>query len=159
MPQITHRQLERYPMYLFSSDGSIYSLRYKKKMKPAKDKKGYLRTMLTDKYGNSKTVKVHRLIAEAFIFNPDRKPHVNHKNGKKDDNRPINLEWVTPQENSNHAAQTGLNGYQKLTPKDIHKIRELHKTGKYLHRELGAMFGVKRRTIGDILNGRRWSHI
>jgi hypothetical protein len=43
----------------------------KRQMKPAKDKKGYLRTMLTDKYGDSKTVKVHRLIAEAFIFNPE----------------------------------------------------------------------------------------
>ena len=56
---------------------------------------------------------VHRLIAIAFIPNPENKPIINHKNGNKIDNRVENLEWVTYSENNNHAYETGLHDSKK----------------------------------------------
>ena len=65
--------------------------------------------------GHQKRMRVHRLVAETYIDNPDSKPYVNHINGKRDDNNVENLEWVTPSENTQHAVKTGLmnNGRKK----------------------------------------------
>lgn len=70
---------------------------------------GYLVVTLV-KNGKANQYKVHRLIAEAFIPNPEHKPAINHINGIKDDNRIENLEWCTVQENTKHAHDMGLCG-------------------------------------------------
>lgn len=69
---------------------------------------GYHRVTLYNN-GKSKHIPVHRLVANAFIPNPENKPTVNHKNGDKSDNRVSNLEWSTRSENSQHAYDNGLN--------------------------------------------------
>lgn len=63
---------------------------------------GYQRIVLM-KNAIKKRYMCHRLVAEAFIPNPDNKPFVNHKNGDKADNRACNLEWCTQSENELHS--------------------------------------------------------
>ena len=73
----------------------------KKTVKPWKDNHGYHVVSLS-KDGVVRKYKVHRLVAETFIQNPDNKPTVNHINEIRNDNRVCNLEWATYQENNNH---------------------------------------------------------
>lgn len=87
-------------------DGKSY-FRKGKLLKPKKHKDGYLFVTLT-KEKSKKNFYVHRLVAEAFIPNPENKPQVNHINGNKTDNTISNLEWVTNAENSRHAYNNGL---------------------------------------------------
>lgn len=85
-------------------------------------KGGIIKQFLIDKYmkvhlykdGESRFYFVHRLVALAFIENPLNKPQINHINGNKYDNRAINLEWATSQENLQHAIGTGLRHFKKV---------------------------------------------
>lgn len=58
--------------------------------------------------GVNKKIRLHKLVALAFIPNPDNKPEINHKDGNKHNNCADNLEWVTPIENQRHAISSGL---------------------------------------------------
>lgn len=99
-------------LYEVSSHGRVSN--YRKVMKFYKINSGYLCVKLT----NGEAIKaflVHRLVAAAFLPNPENKPEVNHIDGDKTNNHVSNLEWVTSAENKQHAHRTGLKIYNKPT--------------------------------------------
>ncbi len=110
-----------------------------------------------------KAYLLHRLVADAFIKNPKKKPFINHKNGIKTDNRVCNLEWVTRAENASHASRTGLvargerQGAAKLTEKDVLQIRAW--PSGYLQRDIAKKYGVAQQTISKIKSNFSWRHI
>lgn len=79
---------------------------------PTTDKNGYLVVILSNKGENRKHVKVHRLVAEAFIENTENKPQVDHINRIRNDNRVENLRWVTNSENQYNSTHTTLLKYK-----------------------------------------------
>ena len=135
--------------YYATKEGNILSNRkfnIPTVMKPFSDKNGYLRVKLL-----GKTCKVHRLVATAFIPNPENKPTVNHINGIKSDNRVDNLEWATYTENTRHAYDTGLKcGYTGRKDRGNNKFgkewTELNSKGVSL-REISRMYGVTHHTV------------
>lgn len=94
--------------YKVSNKGNVMNTDTNYILKPNL-KMGYHYAHLTDSDNKSKSVRVHRLVALAFIPNDDKKKtSVNHKNGNKIDNNVDNLEWVTPTYNTNHAYKNKL---------------------------------------------------
>lgn len=94
-------------LYLVSSYGRVKSINNDIILKPIVQSNGYCHVGLHN--GSPRQFRLHRIVAENFIPNPEKKQQVNHKNGIKTDNRVINLEWCTPKENINHAYLNGLN--------------------------------------------------
>lgn len=94
-----HKAIEGYEDYLISNTGQVYSLKRRKYLSACVDNHGYLCVTLC-KNNHASTKNIHRLLAEAFILNPDNKPCVDHINRNRLDNRLENLRWVTYSENN-----------------------------------------------------------
>lgn len=146
---IDSRQAVSLGEYTLFDDGEILS-KDKKIMIPQKDAKGYLRIRLrygdVDKYGAT-TYKVHRLVAENFIPNPEKKPQVNHINGDKTDNRAENLEWVTNAENIKHAIKAGLQDNTSAQMNELGgQIRTAIEYG-YVIKDIADKNGINEKTI------------
>jgi hypothetical protein len=95
------RNIEGFDLYEVNADGQVR--RKPQILKPGSNHSGHLTVALCKGKGKPKSMYVHRLVALAFLDNPDNKKLVNHKNGSPKDNRLENLEWATHSENNTHA--------------------------------------------------------
>ncbi len=135
-------------LYKVSNWGKIMILNYKntgksKLMKPSQEKNGYLKIVLS-KNRKRKTCRVHRLIAETFLENPENLPQVNHKDEDKTNNfvflnedgsvdkEKSNLEWKTPKENSNHGTRNERIAKANTNGKKSKKVLQFTLDGKFI---------------------------
>jgi len=112
--------------------------------------KGYLTVWFTHNKKNQ-SKKVHRLIAETFVPNPQNKAQVNHIDGNKKNNSVKNLEWVTQEENMNHAKINGLINQPKVKWEDNYKIKEMYDSGKYTQKQIADFFGCSQSNISYVI--------
>lgn len=124
-----------------------------KLISPAPHTRGYVQAPLS-KDGVTTRFLIHRLVAEAFIPNPQNKPQVNHKDEVKTNNRLENLEWFTQIENINYGTRN-----QKAKEALSYKVRGICiKTNKELifssHREAARVLGISQGGISGVVSGR-----
>lgn len=158
---ITWEVCKKNPKYKVNNIGQVLGPR--KLLKGFIHPKGYKHVFL----GNGDCSKVHRLVAEAFIPNPDNKSEVNHKDGDKLNNSVDNLEWCTHSENMQHAVSMGLHkppsGEKSpraiLTQKQVDYIREVFvpKHAKYGQSALGRLFGVSNSCVWRVVHNNNWN--
>lgn len=165
--------------YAISDDGQVWSY-YSNKWLKQWNIKGCYKQVNFRLNGKLYKYSVHRLVAEAFIPNPENKPEVNHKDGNPSNNNVLNLEWVTGSENMLHAYQIGLSTItekhrraasevgkitgkitakinnklkRKLTFEQAEEIRQIYKNNKISQRQLAKKYDVNQKTILNIVKG------
>lgn len=156
---------EDYPRLEVSNFGGLRHTKSKEPKYKRVHKSGYIYTQIKID-GKAKSLKVHRLVCQAFLENPEKKPFVNHKNLDKSDNRIENLEWVSVLENNRHAIennavpvmQGSLNGRAKLNESLVHQVCKKFQDGLQ-PKEVVELFGISRQQATKIKAGFAWKHI
>lgn len=161
------RIIDGLPKYCITTDGRVINSSGHEKA-PDLRSDGYHQVSLYNN-GVRSTKRVHRLVAEAYIPNPENKPDINHKDGNKLNNDVSNLEWCTKSENMRHAYDTGLAKPHASYGMRGHKNPNGGRKGiKVMITETGEIFdsikdcanaidGSDRR-ICDCLNGKMCTH-
>lgn len=143
--------------YVITKNGEVINKHNGRILKPQLNGKGYLRVSI-----GKQLMFVHRLVAQKYVPNPENKLQVNHKDGNKLNNCYENLEWVTNQENRNHAVGNDLHlcgarcSWSKLTSV---QVLEILNDNVHTFTELGKMYNVNRNTIRDIKMGKTWKQL
>lgn len=101
---VQKKEIKNYPGYWIYSDGRVWSDKSQKFLSYFENNQGYYIVSL---YQNGKDIKlrIHRLVAEAFIPNPNNLPQINHKDENKHNNNVNNLEWINHQNNQNYGTR------------------------------------------------------
>ena len=155
--------------YKVSNHGNVISTDYlgtgkSQLLKKHKRDDGYLGiTIYINNIPNPRSI--HRLVADAFIPNPENLPYVNHKDGNKENNNVNNLEWITSKGNSNHAVDIGLikscedSHRAKCTNAQIINVCELLVQNELTLQQISAKTNVSYDTVYDVLRGKCWKKI
>jgi hypothetical protein len=155
-------ELPDYPHDKISSDGKIYSKKIKKIKKQSKGKYKYV--PMTDKDGNKKSVAVHRLVALAYLPNPNNYPIINHIDGNPGNNAVENLEWCSHSQNASHAHSTGLNKSRKavIQKNKKGKVLAIFDSMEEASKATGALpTSISRACAGDYktAGGYKWEYL
>lgn len=145
------------PSYHVSNFGRVKSK--KKILSPWNDGVGYRKVSI-----HAEVHKVHRLVAAAFIENPNNYPCVNHKDGDKSNNNVCNLEWCNHSQNRTHAIRIGLvkqgcdRGDSRLTLAQVISIKSDYATGNFSQRELALKHGIGKSSIQLLLTNKTYKN-
>lgn len=149
-------KIKGYENYEVTTTGEVINTKTGRVLKPGKGRNGYLLVVLC-KNGKMKTFRIHRLVAEAFIPNPNNLPQVNHKDEDKTNNHVENLEWCTCEYNVQYSKnktvlQLRMDGsLVRIWPSAMEIQRQLG----YSHENISSCCNGKLRTA----YGFRWSYI
>lgn len=166
-----------------SNFGRVFSKRTNKILTQTKLKTGYMviNTRIGGRDGVAYSLRVHRMVAEAFLENPSEvhldaasktvygKVLVNHKDGNKLNNSLANLEWVSPSENTRHAIACGLaedwrgenNPSARITEEDVMSILRLYepKTKGRGCKAIATILNLPIGAVNGVLYGNKWKHV
>lgn len=153
---IISKYIDGFERYTIDTNGNIFDTKRNKFVCQWVDTVGYYQCLLKDNNNKKKHIRVHRLIAKAFLPNPNNLPQVNHKDGNKLNNDINNLEWCTNSENTKHGYDNGL--YQFKTRS--HMVKATTKDGRFskVYKSIRNMcdeLNINRKTVTMILKGER----
>ena len=159
------KTIKEYPAYKISKQGKIYTC-FKpktsiqtnewKELKQVYDKScGYMIVTLADGKGKRQNKRVHRLLMEAFVPNPNNYPHVNHIDGNKLNNSLSNLEWCSASHNTRHAVNLGL-----MKPVNEKPVEQYTLDGVFINEfksihEASRQTGIAWQNISKVCLGKR----
>ena len=146
--------------YLVSNFGNVKN-ELTGKVRKLTERRGYLKLNIS-----GKSYDVHRLVALAFLENPENKNFVNHIDGNKQNNFLNNLEWATESENTRHAYSEKLlipkKGTEKfgckLSEKSVEEVKKMIKDN-VLVKDIAVRYSVSRQLISKIKSGNGWAHV
>lgn len=152
--------------YIVSDDGDVVNAKTNYTLAKTLTKKGYQKVGIVMN-GKIYNRTIHRLVAKAFIPNPEGKLTVNHKDGDKHNNHVSNLEWMTNRENIHHAWENGLvipgigdnANASKFTEDQIHQVCQLLEENKLTNVEISLETGVSESIVSKVKIKNCWTHI
>jgi len=131
-------------------------------LKPIHQVRGYLVVNLHYDRNKFKKKRIHRLVAHAFLPNPNEYNEINHLDGDKENNRLDNLEWCTHSQNMQHAFDTciiALEDGKVFSVDDVKMIKRLLFIDRLSNKEIAEMFATSTDYIGKIRRGDKWRRV